>query len=146
MFVGYETLHDAWDHIEDADGNHLSQTTNRWYESTGGTVLYKVAQDGRRQRYPTMRQVVVANDLPDEFPSDVNYDYYIEEAQRAASDILHPKQRVASRRKKADKLSDEEREEWEDRQNETDVDVEWLTSLDLNYYRDLCQQVWRSTL
>ena len=84
-----------------------------------------------------MQQVVVVNDLPDEFPDDVNYDYYIEEAQRAANDILHPKQKTASRRKKADKLNDEEREEWEDRQNETEVDVEWLTSLDLNYYRDL---------
>ena len=137
MFVGYETLHDAWDHIEDADGNHLPQTTNRWYESTGGTMLHKVALDGRRQRYPKMQRVVVVNDLPDEFPGDVNYDYYIGEAQRAANDILHPKQKMASRRKKADKLNDEEREEWEDRQNETEIDVGWLTSLDLNYYRDL---------
>lgn len=137
MFVGYETLHDAWDHVEDAAGNHLPQTTNRWYESTGGTKLCKVAQDGRRQRYPKMQQVVVVNDLPEQFPSDVNYDYYIEEAQRAANDILHPKRKAASRQKKADKLSDEEREEWEDRQNETEVDVEWLTSFDLNYYRDL---------
>src|SRR4029077_16001971 len=40
-------------------------------------------------------------------------------------------------RKKADKLNDEEREEWEDRQNETEIDVGWLTRLDLNYHRDL---------
>ena len=84
-----------------------------------------------------MHRVVVVNDLPDEFPGDVNYDYYIEEAQRAANDILHPKQKMASRRKKADKLNDEEREEWEVRQNETDIDVGWLTSLDLTYHRDL---------
>ena len=32
MFVGYESLNAGWDHIEDADGNQLEQTTNRWYE------------------------------------------------------------------------------------------------------------------
>ena len=94
MFVGYETLHDAWDHIEDADGNHLPQTTNRWYKSTNGTMLYKVAQTADGNAIRRCSQVVVVNDLPDEFPDDVNYDYYIEEAQRAADDILHPKQKV----------------------------------------------------
>ena len=31
-------------------------------------MLYKVAQDGERQRYPKMQQVVVVNDLPGRVP------------------------------------------------------------------------------
>ena len=62
MFAGYETLHDAWDHIEDADGNHLPQTTNRWYDEdweapnsirllwTAAATLSGDAPGGGRQR------------------------------------------------------------------------------------------------
>jgi hypothetical protein len=78
------------------------------------------------------------NDVPGEFPADVNYDYYITAAQEAANKVLHPQPKGESRRKKAENLSDDEREEWEDRINFGEADVEWLTRLDdLNYYRDL---------
>ena len=137
MFLGYESLNAAWDFITDTDGNRLEQNTNRWYESTKGTLLYKEKADGKRSRFTKMKSAVVVNDIPDAFPDDVNSDYYIWEAQKIVDDIRNPKQRSDTRSKKSEKLSDAERNEWEDRQNETEANIEWLLALDLNYYRDL---------
>jgi hypothetical protein len=137
MFLGYETLHSAWDRIEDSEGNRLPQTTNRWYEATTGTLLYKVKEDGTRQRFAKMNRAIVTNDIPDEFPDDINFDYYISEAEAVVHAVLHPSKKAVSRSKKAEKLTDDEREEWGERQNQTDADVDWLISLDLNHYRDL---------
>ena len=102
-----------------------------------GTTLHKVRLDGSKQKMPRTQSVVVANDLPDEVPADINYDYYIAAAQELADKVLHPQPKGENRRKKAENLSDDEREEWEDRINTEDTDVNWLVTLDLNYYRDL---------
>ena len=32
-------------------------------------------------RFAKMHGVVVVNDLPDQFPTDINYDHYVKEAQ-----------------------------------------------------------------
>ena len=136
-FLDYATLDDAWSHIEDDAGNRLRQTTNRWYEATEGTTLYKIGMDGKRNRFAKMQKVVVVNDLPDVLPSDVNFDFYIEEANRVVDAVVNPKKKAVKRSKSFDKLSSDEREELESRQMAEDADVEYLTSLDLNYYRDL---------
>ena len=137
MFVGYESLHDAWDHIEDADGNHLPQTTNRWYESTNGTVLYKVAADGRRSRFAKMQQVVVVNDLPDEFPGDVNYDYYIEEAQtgRRTTSCIPSRSWTAAARKPTSSPTKSARSGKIGKRDRGRCRL--ADQPDLNYYRDL---------
>ena len=116
--------------MEDNDGNHLPMRVNRWHEAIGGTVLYKVREDGGKQKQPRIESVRVLNDLPDTFPEDINYDYYIDAAR-------HPKEKKASRRRKAEKLTDAERQEWEDWQTETEANVEFLLSLNLNPFRDM---------
>lgn len=136
MFIGYATLDDCWTHIEDTEGNKLPQNTNRWYEATNGTVLYRVNAAGKKHRFSEMQGIVVVNDLPGELPTDINYDYYIGKAQTTVDGILNPKQKQSSRVKKIDTLSDEERLEWDDRLNAAEVNVDWLNSLDLNHYRD----------
>ena len=82
-----------------------SRTTNRWYEATNGTTLYKIGMDGKRSRFAKMLAVIVVNNLPDAFPDDVNVPYYIEEAQHLVDAILNPKVKKAKRSKQFDKLT-----------------------------------------
>ena len=61
--------------------------------------------DGKRNRFAKMQKVVVVNDLPDVFPSDVNFDFYIEEANRVVDAVVNPKKKAVKRSKSFDKLS-----------------------------------------
>ena len=78
MFVGYESLNDRMGLHQDADGNRLAQN----YQSLVRVHQRHDALQGRRRmasgtRFPKMESAVVVNDIPDVFPDDVNYDYYI---------------------------------------------------------------------
>ena len=53
MFLGYENLDKAWTHIEDSDGNHLTQNTNRWYKFNQRD---SADQGGRRWETDAVRQ------------------------------------------------------------------------------------------
>jgi hypothetical protein len=84
-----------------------------------------------------MRNIVLANDLPDVFPDDVNYDFYVVEANKIVDSVINPKQKRAKRAKAPDYLTEEEQEELTERQTTELPNIEYLTSLDLNHYRDL---------
>jgi hypothetical protein len=137
QFIGYARLDPAWSHVEDAAGNRQRQRTNRWYEATSGTILYKVKEDGSRAKFPNQQAIVLANNLPDELPDDINYKHYIEAAEKLVEDILHPKVKRAARAKKIENLTEDEREELIDRQTTELPNIEYLLTLDLNYHRDL---------
>ena len=53
MFLGYENLDKAWTHIEDSDGNHLTQNTNRWVRVNQRD---SADQGGRRWETDAVRQ------------------------------------------------------------------------------------------
>ena len=135
LFIDYTSLNKGW-RAEDADGQPL-QNFNRWYKSSNGTMLHKIDANGKRIKFSNVVSPVIVNDMPDVFPDDINRAYHVQAAQKLVDAVLNPAKK-AKRSKKADKLTDDERDEWEDRQNTDDVDLEWLANLEaLNHYRDL---------
>lgn len=62
----------------------LIQRINRYYMSTDGPYLYKCkVKNGKRDRYiklSTSSGVTIVNQMLEEFPSNINYRYYIKEA------------------------------------------------------------------
>ena len=136
MFIDYTALNKGW-RAEDADGQPL-QNFNRWYESTNGRMLYKIDANGKRIKFSNVVSPIIVNDMPNVFPDDIDRTYYVDAAQRLVDAVLNPTKKANKQSKKADKLTDDERDEWEDRQNTNDVDLEWLANLAaLNHYRDL---------
>lgn len=72
--------------------NKLIQHINRYYVSTNGAYLYKckVNENGKRYNYINMLKssgVTICNNLDDfkDFPSNINYNYYIKEANKIVS-------------------------------------------------------------
>lgn len=76
--------------------NNLITHINRYYVSTNGAYLYKckLDKDGKRSGYINMLSghgVIIANDLNEikEFPNDINYKYYISEANKIITRFTH---------------------------------------------------------
>ena len=66
---------------------------NRYYASTGGFYIYKIDKtNGKTVNLLTKSGLVIVNDLTKlkEFPKDVNYQYYISEAEKIIFPMEHP--------------------------------------------------------
>ena len=91
-FITYQKA-DKKFHVE--YNNQLISRINRYYVSTNGPYLYKCEIiDGKREGYTNMLKssgVTIVNNLDEinEFPNNVNYNYYIAECRKILFPFLH---------------------------------------------------------
>lgn len=63
----------------------------RWYWGLEGDQITKVHPDGRVQQVPRSEHAVSVPDLPEDFPTDIDYERYIKEAEDLLDVITQPK-------------------------------------------------------
>ena len=75
--------------------NELISRINRYYVSTNGPFLYKcIVNNGKRENYTNMLKasgVTIVNNLDEvkEFPSNINYKYYMAECKKILDPFIH---------------------------------------------------------
>jgi len=72
-------------------GTQRQQQINRFYCSRGGQKLLRKKGSGKFENLNKQSRVTIANQKPEQFPSDINYGFYIMEAQKTA-DMISPRQ------------------------------------------------------
>ena len=90
-------LTDFIDHFKATPGWHLSadggepRKIARWYNSTSGVLLRKIHQDGRSEIVGGGGCLTIVDDLPAEFPDNIDHSYYVKRAQILVDGIENPK-------------------------------------------------------
>ena len=116
--------------IVDSAGNDHGRIA-RWYIGTSGVKLQKKNDDKLTQLVES--GAVVIADLPQTFPSDVNFDHYIALSDKLVKAITEPDLKIDTTIPIAD-LSQEERTRLKVKQDTTEADLERCGSLDLTKY------------
>ena len=110
------------------DHGHIA----RWYIGTSGVKLNKQKDDGKLTQLVESGAVLIP-DLPQTFPSDVNFDHYIGLADKLVKAITEPDLKINTTIPLTD-LSQEERDRLKVKQDTAEADQERCTALDLTKY------------
>jgi len=142
---GHRHLPDFLEHFQagkewrvvDREGNEY-QRSNRWYQAVEGAdgagLLFKVKEEDGVEKRIKLELMTdnskVVNDLPDDFPADLDYDWYIAEAERQIKKTLSPPRKKAKTKRRG-QLTQDERDRLDASKASLDIDREKLAQIDI---------------
>lgn len=134
-FVDYFKATKGWV-VEDSDGATLGKL-NRWYVPQRGVALTKRRlKDGQVIKVAGAEKVCILNDLPQAFPDDVDYAFYIAAAQALIDSVERPALREASDMIPFSDLNAVQRAQYQANLAAAEPDAERCATVDLRRLRE----------